>query len=228
MPSYSECANTFYNEIKKDKNGRYRSWEHCYQVFHNAHKTQQYDLDYLSLHLAFYLASWGMYRGSSFLLQQDYKIHKNAVEIILKPEYGILFGIDCDKLKLEKNIDLLFSLDKELRGYYKEIYKKIRKDNKSNISDTLITKILIGTMGCVPAYDRYFTESVREANVVTTGQFNKKSIQQLIKFYNEHSEEFEKTRYEMKISDLPYPQMKILDMIFWQKGYEIEKQEQKK
>ena len=29
---------------------------------------------------------------------------------------------------------------------------------KNNLSETLITKILMGTLGCVPAYDRYFVK----------------------------------------------------------------------
>ena len=66
-------ATTFYNELREDPNGRYRSWEYCYKAFHDARGNTNADVDYLSLQLAFYLASWGMYRGSSFLLQKDYK-----------------------------------------------------------------------------------------------------------------------------------------------------------
>lgn len=40
-----------------------------------ARKENDVNLDYLSLQLAFYLASWGMYRGSSFLLQKYYRVH---------------------------------------------------------------------------------------------------------------------------------------------------------
>lgn len=43
------------------------------------------DYDYLSLQLAYYLASWGMLRGSSFLLWKDYKIHIPMVKEMLKP-----------------------------------------------------------------------------------------------------------------------------------------------
>ena len=47
------------------------SWRHCYKAFYeNRNKTDEQTLDYLSLHLAFYLASWRIYRGSSFLLQK--------------------------------------------------------------------------------------------------------------------------------------------------------------
>lgn len=54
----------FYNDLKADENGRYRSWEHCYSHFIKARESKEVDYDYLSLQLAFYLASWGMYRGS--------------------------------------------------------------------------------------------------------------------------------------------------------------------
>lgn len=35
-----------------------------------------------------------MYRGSSFLLQKDYKVLTPVVEEVLKPEYG-LFRVEC-------------------------------------------------------------------------------------------------------------------------------------
>lgn len=60
-------------------------------------------MDYLSLQLAFYLASWGMYRGSSFLLQKDYKIYIPVVEEVLKSKYDILFGMKCEDL-LDENV----------------------------------------------------------------------------------------------------------------------------
>ena len=94
----------FYNELKKDNNGRYKSWEYCYSIFYKAHLNKNIDeayLDYLSLHLAFYLASWGMYRGSSFLLQRDYKIHKKIILELFKEKYDELWGM---KLNLYKEI----------------------------------------------------------------------------------------------------------------------------
>ncbi|MFT8351735.1 hypothetical protein [Clostridium saccharoperbutylacetonicum] len=66
--------NKFYLDLESDENARYLSWEHCYKVFQEAHNRATLtdnDIDYLVLHLAFYLASWGMLRDSSFLLQKD-------------------------------------------------------------------------------------------------------------------------------------------------------------
>ena len=75
----------FYGELKVQDRHRYCSWEHCYAQFYEARQNpEKPNIDNLSLHLAFYLASWGMYRGSSFLLQYDYTIHTFVVEEILK------------------------------------------------------------------------------------------------------------------------------------------------
>ena len=85
-----KSSTEFYNDLKVDENGRYRSWEHCYSHFIKARGSQEIDYDYLSLQLAFYLASWGMYRGSSFLLQKDYKVHIPVVKELLNEKYDVL------------------------------------------------------------------------------------------------------------------------------------------
>ena len=70
------------------------SWQHCYNAFIlNRSNVDDNTFDYLALHLAFYLASWGMYRGSSFLLQKDYKVHIPIVKIIMEKQYNPLVGI---------------------------------------------------------------------------------------------------------------------------------------
>lgn len=106
----------FYKELKEDKNGRYRSWEYCYKIFNEAHKANNVDdkfIDYLCLNLAFYLASWGMYRGSSFLLQRDYKVHKPIVEELLKEKYNCLWEIKTsDYIKKETQKTLIQLVEK--------------------------------------------------------------------------------------------------------------------
>jgi len=77
----------FYKKLQEDENGRYKSWKYCYKIFQTAHNSDEIDdefLDYLCLNLSFCLASWGMYRGSSFLLQKDYKVHKPIIKILLE------------------------------------------------------------------------------------------------------------------------------------------------
>lgn len=148
------ASKQYYYEVKDDPNARYRSWEHCYSEFFHARGNENVDVDYLSLHLSFYLASWGTYRGSSFLLQKDYKIHIPVVQELLKKKYDPLMGIECSKLKEERNQNLLEEVTDFISGYYGEVRRSVKSENvKNEISATLITKILMGTLGCVPAYD---------------------------------------------------------------------------
>ena len=209
--------------MKKDENGRYRSWEHCYSNFINARDNKNAELDYLSLQLAFYLASWGMYRGSSFLLQKDYKIHIPVVKELLKEEYDPLAGIDCVELKRKENQRLLENINAFLDEYYSNIRDEVKNIKVRNqLSSTLITKILMGTLGCVPAYDRYFISGIKKQKVAS-GNYNMKSIIQLVDFYEKNIVELENIRKDMKVNGMAYPQMKILDMAFWQIGLDSDK-----
>ena len=52
-----KSATTFYMDLKEDHSGRYRSWKYFYKAFHDAREVENVDVDYLSLQLAFYLAS---------------------------------------------------------------------------------------------------------------------------------------------------------------------------
>ena len=216
-----QTSTDYYNEIRKDENGRYRSWEHCYEKFYNARKDRNnVNHDYLSLQLAFYLASWGMYRGSSFLLQKDYKIHSEVVKELIKEEYDPLLGIECVDLKELSNQMLLKKLTNFMRQYYSKVRISVKgQQAQTDISATLLTKILLGTLGCVPAYDRYFISGIKHERVAT-GKYSKKSLLKLIEFYENNREMLEPVRKTMQIGSIEYPQMKMLDMGFWQIGFE--------
>ena len=87
------------------------------------------------------------------------------------------------------------------------------------MSPVLITKILMGTLGCVPAYDRFFVDGIKKYKV-TTQEYSLKSVRKLAEFYEAHNDRLEKARHGMQTEDLTYPQMKLLDMGFWQIGFE--------
>lgn len=217
-----DASQRFYDELKYDPNARYRSWEHCYSKFYHARGMEKADVDALSLHLAFYLASWGMYRGSSFLLQKDYRIHIPVIEELLKDKYDPLMGIKCTDFKKESNQKLLEEINSFISGYYDKVRKSVRiQEIKNEISYTLITKILMGTLGCVPAYDRYFISGIKNRKVAR-GNYNIKSVLQLVDFYEKNADRLNQVQQSMTVFDLPYPQMKILDMGFGQIGYDLD------
>ena len=215
-----DAAQTFYEDARTSENGRSRSWEHCYRAFRDARNDPSPDCDYLSLHLAFYLASWGMYRGSSFLLQKDYKVLVPIVEKILKPEYDCLFGVACTDLREDEVQERYTNVYDDIAEHFWPIRNEVAgRKVPSSVSPVLITKILMGTLGCVPAYDRFFQDGVATYKV-TTQEYSPKSVLKLVDFYEEHNDRLEEARRGMRVGDLTYPQMKLLDMGFWQIGFE--------
>ena len=233
--AFKNALITFYNNCKEE-NSRYKSWEHCYEQFYIARKKRLNNKDYdaLCLHLAFYLASWGMLRNS-FLLQRDYKIHNDVIKIILKNKYDCLLGASCKQVV--ENWALLKDLKEEIRESYDTLRKKLPKYAGVNhkISDVLVTKVLMGTLGCAPAYDRFFkkavtgTERKKKVQRIASSMFSDDSMKGLYDFYDAHNKDLEAIRKEMKINHkIKYPQMKLIDMGFWQLGFEAEAKKKKK
>ena len=215
-----DAAHTFYDEARATENGRSRSWEHCYRVFRDARTDPSPDCDYLSLHLAFYLASWGMYRGSSFLLQKDYKVLVPIVEEVLKPEYDCLFGVACVGLREDEVQARLTEVNERISAHFGPIRDEVAgREVASPVSQVLITKILMGTLGCVPAYDRFFQDGAKYLGL-EHNSYKEKSLLELADIYEEHNDRLEEARCGMRVGDLIYPQMKLLDMGLWQVGFE--------
>ena len=214
------AAQIFYDDARANENGRSRSWEHCYRVFRDARTDPSPDYDHLSLHLAFYLASWGMYRGSSFLLQKDYKVLSPIVEEVLKPEYDCLFGVACVGLREDEVQDRLEELSDYIAAHFRPIRDEVAgREVVSSVSPVLITKILMGTLGCVPAYDRFFGIGAKYLGL-EKDTYQEKSLDELADFYEAHNDRLEEARRGMRVGDLIYPQLKLLDMGFWQIGFE--------
>ena len=192
IKEFIKSTEKFYEKLDENSpnfepNNRFKSWEHNFSIFCEEREKTNPDIDKLTIHLSFYLASWGMYRGSSFLLQKDYKIHEEAVKEIIKEEYNSLVAIKFNELK-GKNLEKMEKLNSFLRNHYRKISQK---DEDEQISDILITKILLGTLGCVPAYDTNFKKGFKKFNRLGSfsnkeGKLNEKSILRLTEFYEKY------------------------------------------
>ena len=213
---FEKNVGVFYNKLLKKENDRYLSWEHCYLFFLNFKdkKENEKDYDLAALNLAFYLASWGMYRGSSFLLQYDYKIHTELIKKIFSDKEYIENVYDYEKYTwtyVEK-------LKTIITNYFKE--------KEQTPSDTLITKIMMGIFGCTPAFDRFFVDglkryvkdnNIKNGNKRQTSNFSEETFEFLKKFYDDHKIQ---NVYHLKTNNnVEYPPMKLVDMFFWQIGY---------
>lgn len=184
-----------YIEQLRKPNHRFKSWEHCYKAF-----SDYSNIDYLALQLAFYLASWGMYRGSSELLQKDYFIHMPIIEILKSNRNLRKDNVTC------KDVDQINKVISTITKTY-----ELR-----NVSRTLTTKILLGTFGCTPAIDRYFKCGWKECEETKKLPIN---IENIVFFAERHKEEINFCKNIIP-SDIIYPTMKIVDMYFWQIGYD--------
>lgn len=189
---------------------RYNSWNHCFNAFGNPHL----DNDTLALHLGFYLASWGMYRGSSGVLQFDYKIHLKAISIL--KQYNNLRcnkDVEVDKSDIKEINELKEKLSKHYRSFkYLNSKNKIRSINPT---DTLLSKIILGTLGCLPAFDRLFIKGVKKT--INTKRFTtlkEKSLYNLFDFISTNHGELSNIKKQRP----NYTIMKIVDMYFWQIG----------
>lgn len=183
---------------------RYKSWEHCYHAF----KLYRHDnkTEFLCLHLSCYLASWGMLRNSA-LINYDYLVHKEFVEQVSNTKFDKLYDDNC------YDIDLII----ELVGLINKVYP-----NTISKTKTFVTKILLGVFGCVPAYDRYFCSAVKKYNICS-GNFNRNSLNDLHLYYQLYFNEFEELRNRFLEEGIFYTPMKLIDMCFWQLGYDMER-----
>lgn len=213
----------YYNEILADPYHRYLSWEHCYSHFQGlGSSTSEESIDTATLHLAFYLASWGMYRGSSQLLQKSYQVHKAVIRELLRLEFRPLWHLDVDSMDEDApEVELVLELARRLRRVYADMHV--------SPTDTLVTKVLLGTFGCIPAYDTLFVNGVTYWNEELTQEFQAKlparfgmgSYHGLMRFYRENGREFAEARKFIASHSMNYPPMQLIDMYFWSIGNQL-------
>lgn len=202
---------------------RYLSWEHCYNAF-KAVKNKSFsntDSENLALHLAGYLASWGMYRGSSDLLKEyNYLVHKGLISLLYNSKYLPLFNID--ETNFEQNLSLIKSAYLEIQNFYNSLSCN---NKKFKASETLITKIMLGVYGCVPAYDRFFCDGLKYYNIQKSGN---KKFNELNTWLKENPNFVSEVVLFGKTNFKDYPFMKLLDMYFWELGNILTKEKGEK
>ena len=214
------ASQKYTNEIRQDAHARYLSWEHCYSYF-QSHRQNPSDeeLDFMCLHLAWYLASWGMLRGGAFLLWKDYKVHLPVVKLLLSEEYSDLNNCTPESLANESTVEKILNLADHIVSIYWDITEETGEGKRA--SDTLVTKILLGTLGCTPAYDRYFKSGLSITGVAHQ-RFGKRSLLELACYYIQHKEEMEIFRKKISENRVEYTPMKVIDMCFWQVGFDAD------
>lgn len=202
----------YFGKISAEPNHRYRSWEHCFRFFQAWRNGIRSDLDIAALQLGFYLASWGMYRGSSFLLQRDYTVHKRTIDALFSERFAALWKREIGSSRSdEEYADLILQAAGAVRSSYEPF---------GVASDTLVTKVLLGTLASLPACDRFFIDGFKRSGhpfYKVNSSFVKRMVEFCIKFAGALRQEQSKIALA---SGADYPLMKLADMYFWQIGFE--------
>lgn len=208
----------------QNKYHRFNSWNHNYKFFNSLKRKEQItnsDIDLAALNLGYYLASWGMYRGSAFLLQNDYKIHINAVKLLFKKSNSLIWNKEWflqTDISLEQQLNGINNFCNELKEHY-STYSRNTKGSSKMIKkwDTLPSKILLGTTGIIPAYDEYCKLGLQYENIIMS--FGHNSLKQVRDYYMRNMDKFEEVSKKLKVK---YPPMKLLDIYFWMIGKKID------
>lgn len=220
--------NKFKNDKKSNQFGRFASFDYCYNYFYSFRKkpkklAYKRNIEKSCLHLAFFLASWGIYRGSTAPLQKSIKLYEPLIKALAKNKSKIYWKIDADKYTV-KNI-------KRLQDCAIIIKSELGKNLEKPPSDTLVTKIMLGMFGNVPAFDDNFRRGMGRKNLgypigkFKDGTLSEKSLQNISGFYEAYKNEvFDKKiicTHEFMIGThkkVKYTKAKLIDMAGWEMG----------
>jgi hypothetical protein len=188
---------------------RSASFDYCFNYFQSFREEDRIEelaapshMEVTCLQLAFYLASWGMLRGSSFLLEKSLRFYRPLIEGIATFDKRI-WTIDADSYDDDNIATLLACKDM--------IVESLGKENKP--SDTLVTKIMLGVFGNVPAFDDFF----RKGLVVHS--LREKSLVFIREFYEENKTAIDGAEYytfdyaTALLTHRKYTKAKIIDMV---------------
>jgi hypothetical protein len=124
----------------------------------------------------------------------------------------------------DANLQRIINLSKWIKKWYRDNIKTVNGVSKTvNVTDTLVTKIILGTLGCIPAYDRYFIYGMRKSGI-SYSKLNKSNLKSIAEYYKKHQPEFDRAQHVIyEKSNIHYPAMKLVDMYFWEIGFQADK-----
>lgn len=213
MKTYKDIEKTI-NRFKATTapEDRYTSFDYSYNYFLKTNQSLLLqDMEKSCLALGFYLASWGMLRGSTFLSRKSVKHFVPTIEFIASLDKKI-WRIDANCYD-EQNIACIIDV-------YDGIRENLLPDAHTPL--TLITKVMLGVFGFVPAYDEYFCKTFREISggPCRFRSFNKNSLRIIKDFYDANNTVIDKLSKSTYTTDFAtgkktrttYPRAKIIDM----------------
>lgn len=211
---------------------RFASFDYCFNYFQSFYRSDKIkdiasvnNIEKSTLQLGQYLASWGMFRGSTALLRHSSHSLLPVIECIANT-HPTEWEIDINNYN--ESIGRLTSLYVKIGN---AIEFPIIKEGgvQQRPSPILITKIMLGIFGNTPAFDTYFMKGINQSVFINDGF--EKSLNKVIKIWNalydlytENKEVFENDKIEtldfhrQTNTDIYYTNAKIADMAFFIEG----------
>ncbi len=155
MFRFNQLVDDYYRRATDDEYARLRGWEFLWDHLQSMNSWKSIasprNLETSALHLGFYLANWGMFRGSSKLLNVNLEFFKKLTARLFNE-------IDTEVWNLALS-DFTEDNQEAVRAF-DEALIMIRSFGEGRVSwtETLITKILLGVWGECPARDQYFNK----------------------------------------------------------------------
>ncbi|WP_415814773.1 hypothetical protein, partial [Deinococcus marmoris] len=160
---------------------RNASFDYCYNYFQGFRKDNKIseiasdeNLEMSCLQIGFYLASWGMLRGSAFLSQKSVAHYSKLIKYIseFQEDFWAIDVADYNKTGVAEKI---LKCEKQIREIVSEGTGK-----KRIASETLTTKIMLGVFGNIPAFDSYFLKGFENIYI------SEAALKKIYNFYSEN------------------------------------------
>lgn len=199
---------------------RFASFDYCFNYFQSfwesgnvADIAAAENMLLSCLHLGFYLASWGMFRGSSGLRGRSLKQFEPLVELIAGTPSDV-WVIDAHCYS-EETCHRLVSIANAIE-------EALHYPDGAWPTRTLATKIMLGVFGNVPAFDSRVVAGLRKTRL--TGKFGFRALRDIGRFYDDHREVIEQFR-ECTLdfatgqpTERRYTRAKVIDEVFYIEG----------
>ncbi len=222
--NFTENCKEFMKRWDKGENERSRSYDYCKNLFDKFYQKPtltKEEKDYFALNLFCYLASWGMLRGKGWLLSRSYKFFIPLCDVLFDKTYADLLNIDP--------LNGTYDANKVMELYnalYNKIDEMLKKDKMSGkeASKVMLCKIMMGTYGCVIAYDTYDCAGLKQFGMrVSEGsKLEKEILEKTRAIIVDPKNNFQAIMEQVR-KKVNYTPFKVLDMILWIEGEKSEK-----
>ncbi len=199
---------------------RYQAWEFLWEHLHRCGSFNDAgsgkNIETTALHLGFYLANWGMFRGSSKLLNVNLSFFTDFIEYLNANVESEFWDLKLEDFRMRSEM-ATHKFDNTVSAI-----KGFEGGSKARISwtPTLITKILLGLWGQCPALDQFYILGFRsfskQQRLRIGPDCSGRHLNTLAKLA--HEERWPLDGFRTQKLNLHYPPGKVLDMAFFNYG----------